>query len=110
LLWDPLLHAGRPRGLTPPSPPGETPCAPAAFLSSRSSLLAFLVLAYPTVRGVLGDAHTILLAFPARTSVRWKDPPEGGARRARRGQVAMIASICACAQIIIAILSHWTSG
>jgi TRAP-type uncharacterized transport system fused permease subunit len=77
-------------------------------------LLTFLVLAYtPQYAAFWATLSTLPLAF---VTADWKW--EGGAvvekitRAIKEGgpQVAMIASICACAQIIIAILAHTGLG
>jgi len=83
------------------------------FVVPFGVLLAFLVLAYtPQYAAFWATLSTIPLAFLS-TDFRFdgKILPKV-ARAVREGgpQVAMIASICACAQIIIAILSHTGLG
>ena len=92
----------------------ETLRASAFFAVPFAFLLAFLILAYtPQYAAFWATLSTLPLAF-VTTDWKW----DGGAvwgkitRAIRDGgpQVAMIASICACAQIIIAILSHTGLG
>ncbi|MFB3816304.1 MAG: TRAP transporter permease [Candidatus Methylomirabilales bacterium] len=104
------------RGLEPAELPGwpETLRASAFFVVPFGFLLSFLVLAYtPQYAAFWATLSTLPLAFVTATW-RWDGRAVLGkvARAVREGgpQVAMIASICACAQIIIAILSHTGLG
>jgi TRAP transporter 4TM/12TM fusion protein len=91
----------------------DTLRASAFFVVPFGVLLVFLVLAYtPQYAAFWATLSTIPLAF-LNTEFRF----DGGllskvTRAIREGgpQVAMIASICACAQIIVAILSHTGLG
>jgi len=83
------------------------------FVVPFGVLLAFLVLAYtPQYAAFWATLSTIPLAFLS-TDFRFDTrilPKVTRAIREGGPQVAMIASICACAQIIIAILSHTGLG
>ncbi len=92
----------------------ETLRASAFFVVPFAFLLTFLIFAYtPQYAAFWATLSTLPLACVG-ADWRW----EGGAvlgkmvRAVKEGgpQVAMIASICACAQIIIAILSHTGLG
>jgi len=91
----------------------DTMRASAFFVVPFGVLLAFLVLAYtPQYAAFWATLSTIPLAFLS-TDFRFDGSSLQKVTRAvREGgpQVAMIASICACAQIIIAILSHTGLG
>ncbi|RPI04088.1 MAG: TRAP transporter large permease subunit, partial [Zetaproteobacteria bacterium] len=98
-------------GELPPWP--DTLRASAFFAVPFGVLLTFLVLAYtPQYAAFWATLSTLPLALLTiefrldRTALRKV------ARAVREGgpQVAMIASICACAQIIIAVLSHTGLG
>jgi TRAP transporter 4TM/12TM fusion protein len=104
------------RGLEPSALPGwpETLRASAFFVVPFGFLLTFLVLAYtPQYAAFWATLSTLPLAF-VTAAWRWDGRAVLGklTRAVREGgpQVAMIASICACAQIIIAILSHTGLG
>jgi hypothetical protein len=84
------------------------------FLVPFGFLLAFLILAYtPQYAAFWATVSTLPLAF-FTTGWTWDGRSVLGKieRAIKEGgpQVAMIASICACAQIIIAILSHTGLG
>jgi TRAP transporter 4TM/12TM fusion protein len=92
----------------------ETLRASAFFLLPFGFLLTFLVLAYtPQYAAFWATLSTLPLAF-LTTAWTWDGRAVLGKlkRAVEEGgpQVAMIASICACAQIIIAILSHTGLG
>lgn len=83
------------------------------FVVPFGVLLVFLVLAYtPQYAAFWATLSTIPLAF-LNTEFRFDGSLLAKVARAiREGgpQVAMIASICACAQIIVAVLSHTGLG
>jgi TRAP transporter 4TM/12TM fusion protein len=92
----------------------DTLWASVFFLVPFGCLLAFLVLAYtPQYAAFWATMSTLPLAF-LTTDWTWDGRAVlGKVKRAiKEGgpQAAMIASICACAQIIIAILSHTGLG
>ena len=91
----------------------DTLRASAFFVVPFGVLLVFLVLAYtPQYAAFWATLSTIPLAF-LDTDFRFDGKIlSKTARAVREGgpQVAMIASICACAQIIVAILSHTGLG
>jgi TRAP transporter 4TM/12TM fusion protein len=93
---------------------GETLRASVFFLVPFSLLVTFLMLAYtPQYAAFWATLSTLPLAFVTATWTWDGRAVLGKLKRAvEEGgpQVAMIASICACAQIIIAVLSHTGLG
>lgn len=92
----------------------DTLHASAFFAVPFGVLLTFLILAYtPQYAAFWATLSTLPLAL-VTTDWRWDGRSVVGkiARAIKEGgpQVAMIASICACAQIIIAVLSHTGLG
>jgi len=91
----------------------DTLRASAFFLVPFAVLLAFLIFAYtPQYAAFWATLSTFPLAF-LTTDFGWDRTVLQKVKRAileGGPQVAMIASICACAQIIIAILSHTGLG
>ena len=92
----------------------ETLRASAFFAVPFVFLLALLILGYtPQYAAFWATISTLPLAF-ASADWRWDGRAVLGkiGRAVKEGgpQVAMIASICACAQIIIAVLSHTGLG
>ena len=91
----------------------ETLLSSAFFFVPFGVLLTFLVLAYtPQYAAFWAAVSTLPLAF-LTTEFRWDSGVLAKVKRAvleGGPQVAMIASICACAQIIIAVLSHTGLG
>jgi TRAP transporter 4TM/12TM fusion protein len=92
----------------------ETLRASTFFVVPFAFLLTFLILAYtPQYAAFWATLSTLPLAF---VTADWKWDGRAVAGKITRAiteggpQVAMIASICACAQIIIAILSHTGLG
>jgi TRAP transporter 4TM/12TM fusion protein len=92
----------------------ETLRASAFFVVPFALLLTFLILAYtPQYAAFWATLSTLPLAF---VTADWQWDSRAVAGKLKRAveeggpQVAMIASICACAQIIIAILSHTGLG
>lgn len=93
---------------------GETLRASTFFLVPFSVLLSFLILAYtPQYAAFWATVSALPLAF-VTTGWTWDGQAVAGKikRAVEEGgpQIAMIASICACAQIIIAVLSHTGLG
>jgi len=98
---------------------GELPTWPETFRASSFFIIPFAILIYFLVRlytpqfaAFWATVSTFLLAF---FTLDWKFDRTflskfSGAIREGASQIAMIASICACAQIIIAILSYTGLG